>query len=63
VVTDEEGRPLGSSTDLPIRAAQVSELIWYLMGGGVLLLFSAIGVRLFRRIRGHRTRSRRQDLA
>jgi hypothetical protein len=63
VVTDEEGRPLGSSTELPIRAAQVSELIWYLMGGGVLLLFSAIGVRLFRRIRGHRTRSRRQDLA
>lgn len=54
VVTDEEGRPLGSSTELPIRAAQVSELIWYIMGAGALLLFSAIGVRLVRRVRQHR---------
>lgn len=67
VVTDEEGRPLGSSTELPIRAAQVSELIWYIMGGGALLLFSAIGVRLVRRIREHRrgrrARSRREEPA
>jgi len=53
VVTDEQGRRLGSATELPIRAAQVSELIWYIMGGGALLLFSAIAVRIVRRIRGH----------
>lgn len=63
VVTDEEGRPLGSSTELPIRAAQVSELIWYIMGGGALLLFSAIGARLVRRIREHRARSRGEEPA
>jgi hypothetical protein len=51
VVTDREGRPLGSSADLPIRAAQVSEVIWVIIAGGGALLFGAIVVRLFRRVR------------
>jgi hypothetical protein len=37
---------------LPIRSAQVSNVIWVIMGAGVLLLFGAILVRLVRRIRG-----------
>lgn len=51
VVTDAEGRPLGSSDQLPIRAAQVSELIWYAIAAGAAILFGAIGVRLVRRLR------------
>lgn len=51
-VTDLEGNPLGASVELPIRAAQVSEVIWLIMGGAVGLLFLAIVLRLIRRIRG-----------
>lgn len=56
VLTDRDGQPLGSEVALPVRAAQVSQVIWVIMaiGGGVL--FSAIAVRLVRRIRGTRTR-------
>ena len=51
-LTDAEGNPLGSSDDLPIRAAQVSEVIWLIMGVAVGLLFIAIVLRVVRRIRG-----------
>jgi hypothetical protein len=50
-VTDEEGTPLGSTDDLPIRSVQVSQLIWVILGTGVALLFGAIAVRLVRRVR------------
>jgi hypothetical protein len=52
LLTDAEGTPLGSSDRLPIRSAQVSNVIWVILGAGVLLLFGAILVRLVRRIRG-----------
>ena len=51
-VTDPDGNPLGSTDELPIRAAQVSEVIWLIMGGAVGLLFLAIVLRVVRRIRG-----------
>jgi hypothetical protein len=51
LVTDQEGTPLGSTDELPIRSVQVSQVIWVIMGTGVALLFGAIAVRLFRRIR------------
>lgn len=51
VVTDSHGTPLGSSDQLPIRSAQVSNVIWLILGTGVALLFGAIGVRLVRRVR------------
>jgi hypothetical protein len=51
-VTDAEGNPLGSSYRLPIRAAQVSEVIWLIMGVAAGLLFIAIVLRVVRRIRG-----------
>ena len=51
VVTDTEGTPLGSSDTVPIRAAQVSAVIWLILGTGVALLFGAIAVRLIRRVR------------
>jgi hypothetical protein len=51
VVTDKRGTPLGGTTSLTIRSAQVSNVIWLFVGIGCALLFGAIGVRLFRRIR------------
>jgi hypothetical protein len=58
MVTDKRGTPLGGSTELTIRSAQVSNVIWLFLGTGLALLFGAIGVRLFRRIRNaHRAPS------
>lgn len=57
-VTDTDGTPLGSSDVLPIRSAQVSQVIWVILGSGVALLFAAIAVRLYRRVRAA-TRARR----
>jgi hypothetical protein len=54
VVTDKRGTPLGATTDLTIRSAQVSNVIWLFVGIGCALLFGAIGVRLFRRVRNAR---------
>ena len=54
MVTDSKGHPLGSTDQLPIRSAQVSKVIWLILGTGLALLFSAIAVRLFRRIRAAR---------
>ncbi|GAB2775341.1 hypothetical protein GCM10027020_30640 [Nocardioides salsibiostraticola] len=60
MLTDSAGNLLGSSDSLPIRSAQVSGVIWVIMGSGAILLFGAIGVRLFRRVRGERAATRRQ---
>lgn len=51
MVTDTSGSPLGSTDKLPIRSAQVSNVIWLIMGSGVGLLFLAIAIRLVRRVR------------
>ena len=51
LLTDVDDQPLGSSDDLPIRSNRVSNVIWVIVGTGVALLFGAIVVRLFRRIR------------
>ncbi|GAB2867809.1 DUF6049 family protein [Nocardioides pacificus] len=56
-VTDLSGQRLGSSDTLPLRTAQVSEIIWVIMGIGAGLLFGAIALRLVRRLR----RSRADD--
>ncbi len=55
IVTDDTGAPLGSSATLPVRSAEVSQVIWLILGVGVGLLFLAIAVRLVRRIRSERT--------
>ncbi len=54
IVTDKRGTPLGASTSLSIRSAQVSNVIWLFVGIGAALLFGAVGVRLFRRVRDAR---------
>jgi hypothetical protein len=51
IVTAEDGTPLGSTAALPVRSAQVSQVIWLILGTGVGLLFGAIVVRLVRRVR------------
>lgn len=50
-VTDIAGTALGDSYGVPIRAAQVSDVIWLIIGTGAALLFAAIGLRLTRRLR------------
>jgi hypothetical protein len=50
-LTDIEGNPLGSTDVLPIRSAQVSVVIWLIIGTGLGLLFLAILGRLVRRVR------------
>ncbi|HEX5090660.1 MAG TPA: DUF6049 family protein [Nocardioides sp.] len=55
-VADKRGTPLGASTALTIRSAQVSNVIWLFIVGGMGLFFGAIGVRLFRRVRSSRRR-------
>ncbi len=50
-VTDVDGTPLGSSVEVPIRSGQVSQVIWVILGVGGGILFVAILLRLFRRIR------------
>ena len=57
-VTDPDGNPLGSTDELPIRAAQVSQVIWLIMGGAVGLLFLAIVLRAGPPDPRHRTRGR-----
>ena len=54
VVTDEDGTPLGAAQRVAIRSAQVSGVIWLILGVGVGLLFLAIAIRLVRRIRSER---------
>jgi len=54
MVTDEEGTPLGAAQRVAIRSAQVSGVIWLILGVGVGLLFLAIVIRIVRRIRRER---------
>jgi len=54
-LTNLAGRPLGSTDQFPIRAEQVSRVIWVIIGAGVALLFAAIIVRLVRRVLRSRT--------
>jgi hypothetical protein len=49
-VTNKAGVALGSQDAFPMRAEQVSQLIWVIIGAGVALLFGAIVVRLVRRL-------------
>ncbi|HYH73568.1 MAG TPA: DUF6049 family protein [Nocardioides sp.] len=53
-VTSVDGVPLGSSDELPIRAARVSALIWVVMAAGALVLFGMIGYRLPGQVRARR---------
>jgi hypothetical protein len=52
--TDAEGNELGQRGHVPVRAAQVSGVIWIFIGVGATLLFGAIGARLLRRVRAAR---------
>jgi hypothetical protein len=51
-LTSTGGRALGvrAQDQFPMRAEQVSNLIWVIIGAGVALLFAAIAVRLTRRV-------------
>jgi hypothetical protein len=51
VLVDSDGVRIGGSALVPIRAAQVSKIIWLFLALGGALLFGAIGVRLVRRVR------------
>lgn len=57
-VTSVDGVALGSSEELPIRAARVSALIWVVMAAGALVLFGMIGYRLPGQIRARRAELR-----
>jgi hypothetical protein len=49
-LTSPSGRPLGAHDQFPMRAEQVSRLIWVIIGAGLALLFGAVVVRLARRV-------------
>ncbi len=51
VATDADGNPIGSLTQFSVRTSRVSTVIWVIMAIGGILLFLAIAIRLFRRIR------------
>ncbi len=51
VATDDTGHPTGSITQFSVRTSRVSTVIWVIMASGGVLLFLAIAVRLFRRVR------------
>jgi hypothetical protein len=51
-LVDAQGNALGSHDTVPVRAAQVSRVIWLIMGLAAGLLLLAIVLRLVRRIRG-----------
>ncbi|WP_457205572.1 DUF6049 family protein, partial [Nocardioides sp. P5_C9_2] len=55
VVTDQDGTPTGGSASLPVRAAQVSAIIWYILVFGTALLFGTIVVRVVRQVRARRS--------
>ena len=50
-VSDENGNPLGTTRRVAIRSAEVSQVIWLILGVGVGLLFVAFAVRVVRRVR------------
>jgi hypothetical protein len=49
-LTNKAGQALGPQDRFPLRAEQVSRLIWVIMGAGLLMLVAAIVVRLARRL-------------
>jgi hypothetical protein len=49
-LTSPDGRDLGARDTFPMRSEQVSKLIWVIIGAGLALLFTAIAVRLTRRV-------------
>lgn len=49
-----DGVPLGTPTQLSVRTSNVSTVIWVIMAVGAGLLFLAIAVRVFRRVRTRR---------
>lgn len=51
VAADLDGHPLGSSEQVSVRANSVGKVIWVILGVGVGILFLAIPVRLYRRVR------------
>lgn len=51
VLADSEGAHFGATVSVPVRAAQVSKVIWLFIAVGCGLLFGAIGARVLRRIR------------
>jgi hypothetical protein len=55
LLTDTGDVPIGSSEAVQIRSNRVSNVIWVILGTGVALLFGAIVVRLFRRVRAARS--------
>ncbi len=58
-VTDLRGTGLGVSAQLPVRAAQVSSVIWVIIGSGIALLAGAGGLRLARGLRRSRAQAAR----
>ncbi|TIC89003.1 hypothetical protein E8D34_00305 [Nocardioides sp. GY 10113] len=50
-LTDLKGNSLGSFDVVPVRSGQVSVVIWVIIGAGAAILFTAIAIRLFRRVR------------
>lgn len=53
-VTTTDGTPLGPEAVLPVRANQVSRVIWVVIGIGGFLLFGTILLRITRRVRDYR---------
>lgn len=54
-LADSEGDPVGATATTAVRSGQVGVVIWVIMGTGAAILFSAIAMRLLRRIRGRRS--------
>ncbi len=50
-VANADGEPIGDQATFPLRAAQVSNVIWVVFAVGGVLLFGAIAIRLYRRLR------------
>lgn len=48
-VTTLGGEEIGAEDSFPVRSSQVSGILWLVIGGGAVLLFGAIALRLFRR--------------
>ena len=51
-IVDPSGRPLPAGDSVPVRSAQVSNVIWIIIATGVGLLFATILLRAVRRLRG-----------
>lgn len=50
-LTDPSGAGIGEPAVVPIRASPVSQVIWWVVGIGLALLFATIVMRLFKRVR------------